>query len=126
MDSIFEAQLSPQGNMKREQEAILFNFTNFMEEVEKGKIKCVGENELHITIGDILGFITGATNIPALGFEPTPNIEFDHYAPPGWKLTANTCANVIRFPVNDTLTTYNSFKQEMCLCLQGCQGFGML
>ena len=53
-------------------------------------------------------------------------IVFAHEAPVGRKMTANTCANVITFPVNNIYMEYELFKNEMITCIQDCQGFGMV
>jgi hypothetical protein len=130
LDDMFTPELSPVGNIKRErEEEILFNFTHFVEEIEKGKVQYIGDahwSKTKLTLGSVLSFVTGATSIPALGFDTTPVIKFDHDAPVGWKPTANTCANELTLPVNTTLKGYDSFKTEMVTCLQSAQGFGML
>ena len=130
LDDMFKPELSPEGNIKREkEEEILFNFTHFLEEVEKGNVQYIGDqhwNNTKLTLGSVLSFVTGATSIPALGFNTAPVIKFDHNAPVGWKPTANTCANVLILPVNSTLKVYESFKTEMITCLQSAQGFGLL
>jgi len=130
LDGIFEPELSPVGNIKREkEEEILFNLNHFLEEIEKGKVEYIGDEHwsaTKLTLGSILSFITGATNIPAVGFGTTPVIKFHHDAPVGWKPTANTCANELTLPVNSTLEVYDSFKTEMVTCLQSAQGFGLL
>lgn len=79
-----------------------------------------------LTLGSVLSFITGATNVPAVGFSTAPKIVFDHEAPVGRKMTANTCVNVITFPVNNIYMEYELFKNEMIICIQDCQGFGMV
>ena len=53
-------------------------------------------------------------------------IVFAHEAPVERKMTANTCANVITFPVNNIYMEYELFKNEMITCIQDCQGFGMV
>ena len=92
IDKIFQPVLSPAGNIKRDhEEAILVNFNHFLEEVEYGLVHYVGDkNDLLLYLGSVLSFITGATNIPAVGFSTAPKIFFDHKAPVGRKMTANT------------------------------------
>ena len=124
VDNLFNIEYSPRGNAKREkEEAICFNFTNFLEEVESGK---VGGEGAPMMLGDVLAFITGATNIPVIGFEFQPTMRFNHDAPKGWKLSSNTCSNIITFPVNDCLIEYKSFREELIFCLRNTQGFGCL
>ena len=125
VDDLFHTEYSVQGNIKREkEEAISFNFSNFLEEVESGKI-CHDEGT-PMTLGDVLAFITGATNVPVIGFDQQPTITFDFNAPEGWKLTSNTCSNTIHFPVNSVLLEYESFKEEVTFCIRNSQGFGCL
>ena len=105
----------------------LVNFNHFLEEVENGLVHYVGDkNDLLLTLRSVLSFITGATNIPAVGFSTAFKIVFDHEAPVGRKMTANTCANVLTFPVNNIYMEYDLFKNEMITCIQDCQGFGMV
>ena len=126
IDEIFST--CPVGNIKRDhEEAILVNFNHFLEEVENGLVHYVGDkNDLLLTLRSVLSFITGAKNIPAVGFSTAFKIVFDHEAPLGRKMTANTCANVITFPVNNIYMEYDLFKNEMITCIQDCQGFGMV
>ena len=79
-----------------------------------------------LTLESVLSFITGATNIAAVGFSTAPKIVFDYEAPVRRKMTANTCANVITFPVNNIYMEYELLKNEMITYIQDCQGFGMV
>ena len=63
-----------------------------------------------VTIEDILIFVTGASAIPSLVFEPNPTIRFVE-----WKCLpfASSCDNVLNFP--RTLVDCNNFKEKMML-----------
>lgn len=105
----------------------MVNFNHLLEEVENGLIHYIGDkNDLLLTLGSVLSLITGATNIPAVGFSTAPKIVFDHEAPIGRKMTENTCASVITFPVKNIYMEYELFKNEMITSTQDCQGFGMV
>ena len=104
----------------------MVNFNHFLE-VENRLVHYVGDkNDLLLTLGSVLSLITGATNIPAMGFSTAPKIFYDHEAPIGRKMTANTCGSVITFPVNNIYLEYELFENEMITCIQDCQGFGMV
>ena len=86
VDKLFKVQFSPEGSNKRSQEeAIAFNFTRLLEDIEigatKGKLydfNTESSTEVVFSLGDILQFVTGSPSIPAVGFEPQPVIAFNH------------------------------------------------
>ena len=105
----------------------MVNFNHFLKEVEYGLVHYIGDkNDLLLTLRSVLSFITGAINISAMGFSTALKIVFDNEAPVGRKMTANTCANVITFLVNNIYMEYELFKNKMITCIQDCQGFGMV
>ena len=106
------------GNIKRDhEEAILVHFLLFFE-VENGLVHYVSDkSDLLLTHGSVFSLFTWATNILTVGFSTVPKIVFDHEAPAGRKMTANTCASVIPFPVNNIYTEYESFKDEVITCI---------
>ncbi|CAH3114831.1 unnamed protein product, partial [Pocillopora meandrina] len=113
--AIFQPVLSPVGNINRDhEEAILVNFNHFFEEVEYGLVHYVGDKN------DLLfnPWKTSLQWVSALLLK----IVFAHEAPVGRKMTANTCANAITFPVNNIYMEYELFKNEMISCIQDCQG----
>ena len=98
-----------------------------MEEVENGLVFYVGDkNDSLLTLGSVLSFITAAKNILAVGFSTSPKIVFDREAPVGRMTRANTCSNVMTFPVNNIYMEYESLKNEMITCIPDWQGFGMV
>jgi len=75
------------------------------------------ENHENEGLAKLLTFITGASEIPALGFEPRAALTFKHKSDlqpdnPTWEFpTANTCINMISIPCG--LQTYSTFKARM-------------
>ena len=131
VDELFKVQFSPEGSNRRPQEeAIAFNFTRLLEDIESGAItgklydfNTESSTEVVFSLGDILQFVTGTPSIPAVGFEPQPVITFNHLEA-NRKLQANTCANQFTLPVNDQLLNYESFASEVTSCILMSPGFG--
>ena len=102
VDSIFDPVFSPAGSNKFViEQSIIFNFNQYLEDVENGKV--VGQledREVKISLSDILQFATGAQNVPAIGFSPHPTIVFQHDLVTLRKISTNTCANILKFPVS--------------------------
>ena len=49
-----------------------------MEELEKGKVHCIGDqhwSNTKLTLSSVLSFVTVATSMPALGFDTAPIIK---------------------------------------------------
>ena len=72
-----------------------------------------------VSLKDVLIFITGASAIPPLGFQPNPKMRFVN-----WECLpfASSCDNVINFPC--TLRNYDTFKNKFIFALCGSHGFG--
>lgn len=72
----------------------------------------------NVSLEDILVFLTGCDSVPALGFSPTPSLEFITYSrfP-----QANTCENILRIPVH---AEYTAFKSDMDFAIRNSPGFG--
>ena len=111
VDSLFQCIFSDQGSNKRaSEEAIAFNFSHYLEDVEQGLVTSnvldPDTEEIHtseVNLAHVLQFVTGCDAIPAIGFDTSLTIMFDHNGPHR-KLTANTCACTLNFPVCDLLT----------------------
>ena len=132
VDDLFVPSFSPKGsNTRAAEELVSLNFTRYLEDVESGGVTCKivdlntnEESELQITLPALLQFITGSSSVPALGFvDKPPSITFQHDAS-GRKLSANTCANTLHLPVNNTFLNYDSFKVEFTSCMAESPGFG--
>lgn len=84
-------------------------------------------------LAKILTFATGASEIPPIGFNPQPSIEFLHYeqtqvvnsshgaSPPRFPI-ANTCVNCLRLPLH---SVYEAFKTNVDFAIANTQGFGI-
>ena len=134
VDNLFVPSFSPKGSNKRAaEESVSLNFTRYLEDVEAGDVTCKivdfntnEESELQVTLPALLQFITGSSSVPALGFvDKPPLITFQHDSS-GRKLSANTCANTLRLPVNNTFLNYDSFKVEFTSCMAEAPGFGIV
>ena len=116
VDSQFHYIFSDQGSNKRaSEEAIAFNFSHYLEDVEQGlvtsNVKDPDTEEIHtskVNLAHVLQFVTGCDAILVIGFDTSLTIMFDHNEPHR-KLTANTCSCTLNFPVCDLLTNYESF-----------------
>ena len=126
VDNLFVPLFSPkESNKGAAEELVSLNFTRYLEDVESGGVtsKIVDlntneESELQVTMPALLQFITGSSSVPPLGFvDKPPSITFQHDAS-GRKLSANTCANTLHLPVN------NTFKVEFTSCMAESPGFG--
>lgn len=67
----------------------------------------------------ILEFVSGASQVPPLGFDKPPTITFTYG---GILATASTCDVQLRLPVMDG--GYSKFKDSMILSFKGNNGFG--
>lgn len=65
-----------------------------------------------MSLQEILIFISGADNIPPLGFPNKPTIQFLHPEDNGVRIfpEANTCDVTLRLPLHDS---YVSFRDKM-------------
>ena len=74
-----------------------------------------------MALENILHFISGASKIPATGFDKTPKISFtsEECLP-----YASTCALSIIFPRSMGCLSYDKFQDKMDFCILGSFGFG--
>lgn len=76
-----------------------------------------------MSLGDILHFISGASKLPAAGFNKAPSIHFtdscDALLP-----TTSTCDISITFPRSYGKLTPDEFKKHMDMCIMNSFGFG--
>ena len=127
LDDMFQPKFSPDcSNRQAVEQNIMFHFNNFLEDVEKGKVTCdVSDEEVTLTLNQVLQFVTGAVEIPAIGFTPRPSVEFLHEQQ-SRKISASTCSNTLKIPVNTVSCDYNNFCKEFTFCIMNCAGFGLL
>ena len=91
--------------------------------MERGAVKVtVSEEEVTIQLENILQFVTGSEEIPAIGFGPRPTIEFLHEVETPRKLSVSTCANVLTLPVAG-MAEYKKFSDEFSFCMMNSPGF---
>jgi len=88
----------------------------------------VSEGEARVTLQCIVIFSTGADDKPPHGFEPHPEVAFQHEPQFGICNTyisrfplASTCANRLMLPLSKT---YNDFKVDLEDAILQAQGFG--
>lgn len=83
------------------------------------------ENPGVITLEDILFFATGCREIPPIGFEVEPSVDFQHSCgvDDGRYPKANTCACSIQLPVAHN--TFSQFKDNMEFGIANGGGFGI-
>uniref|UniRef100_A0A8C7WXR4 HECT domain-containing protein n=1 Tax=Oryzias sinensis TaxID=183150 RepID=A0A8C7WXR4_9TELE len=95
MENLFSIRLSPEGSNKRAAEET------------------------------ILAFATGASVVPAIGFSPTPSVQFMHNEDDDFFSSmfpmANTCVNCIKLPLH---TSYQLFREKFDFALGNTHGFG--
>ena len=70
---------------------------------------------------DILQFFSGASKIPAIGFDSTPKLCFtsEECLP-----RVSTCDLSITFSRSMGLLSFQKFAETMDMCIQGSFGFG--
>ncbi|XP_032233544.1 G2/M phase-specific E3 ubiquitin-protein ligase [Nematostella vectensis] len=127
LDDIFDVKYSPRDSNKFHAETeVIFNFTQYLEDIEKGQISSVLEGkEVVVTLNHVIQFVTGSHGIPAIGFTPRPSIHFNHDSP-NRKLTANTCANQLTLTVDGRIRQYEHFSRDFTFCMFNSRGFGLL
>lgn len=83
-------------------------------------------NDVSITIGDVLQFITGASTIPAEGFDTKPSIDF-HHGPAGEVArfpSANTCTCTLTLPISEGLLDESGATDIFFDAIIGSRMFG--
>ena len=91
VDNQFQCIFIDQGSNKRvSEEAIAFNFSHYLEDVEQGlmtsNVLDPDTEEIHtrrVELAHVLQFVTGCDGIPATGFDTSLAIMFDHDEPHG-------------------------------------------
>ena len=118
MQDLFRIPFSPMGsNIREREETTSLHWIQFLNDVEAGLLSGTTEgNQFDISLGDILFFATGSTQVPPMGFDIQPSIEFPFEQLP----RASTCANVLELPLIDS---YEDFKDTMCFAISNTVGF---
>ncbi|KAK2564370.1 G2/M phase-specific E3 ubiquitin-protein ligase, partial [Acropora cervicornis] len=101
MEELFQAKTSPAGSSEAVTESlVLSRGSDFLQDVE--------DEDIDITLSDILFFTTGCRVLPQCEMPVT--IEFLHELPSRFP-TANTCSSILRPPV--VHQAYESFKADL-------------
>ena len=74
----------------------------------------------HITLPDVLAFITGCPTVPPIGFQPEPSINFQNESP---FPCANTCINAVYLPLQHK-NSFDDFKYAVVFGILNAAGFG--
>ena len=76
-----------------------------------------------MSLESILQFFSGASKLPATGFDETPKITFtsENVLP-----YTSTYALKVTFPRSLGLLSYDDFESKMDLCIRGSFGFGAI
>ncbi len=85
----------------------------------------VEDTDITVTFDKLLMFATGTDQIPALGFDPEPTLQFLHIPVNGSQRMypeANTCGLVLRLPLH---ASYESFNNSMILGIVQSPHFGL-
>ena len=137
VDNQFHRIFSDQGsNKRRSEEAIAFNFSHYLEDVEQGLVTSnvldPDTEEIHtskVKLAHVLQFVTGSDRIPAIGFDTSLTIMFDHDEPYR-KLTVNTCSCTLNYSFTNRRLALRSHvilsamlegKQIGCYGKHGCR-----
>ncbi|KAJ8914876.1 hypothetical protein NQ315_014889, partial [Exocentrus adspersus] len=105
LSSLFIVQLSETGSNKRNIEAKILSFwKDYLLDCEEG--------ESEVQLKDILCFATATEQIPPLGFQSSPELQFLHDEEFLWP-KANTCAPILYLPVSYKDNEYDKFKSNM-------------
>ncbi len=126
VDELFDNKFSQAGSNKlAAEEAVSMNFTKFLEDTEAGEV-CVPlldtADGMILSLGDVLQFITGSNQIPAIGFTEQPSIVFVH-GDAKRKPHVSTCTNTLYLPIPEDLS-YEAFKENFGNCIIMSPGFG--
>ena len=81
-------------------------------------------NEVSITIGDVLQFITGASSVPAEGFDVKPSVEFQHEQATARFPSANTFTCTLHLPVSRGLMDETGAADIFFEAIIGSRMFG--
>lgn len=78
---------------------------------------------MHVGLGDLLSFVTGADHPPPLGFSVSPAIQFTD-DPERVLPKASTCTLTLYISIH--LREYDAFKRAFDVALTSAHGFGLV
>ena len=82
----------------------------------------ITEDDVQVSLKDVLIFFSGANAVPPLGFPRPPSLHFIHGPSP--LPTASTCSLELHLPTIHS--NYAAFKEAMITGIMGHGGFGMV
>ncbi len=108
----FAVEYSHQGSNKRtSEEAVILHWNEYLSD-------CHGKP---VSLSDVLNFVSGASKLPAAGFENTPKIQFtDENCLP----YSSTCAITITLPRPYAHLSFEEFKEKVDMAIRNTCGFG--
>ena len=123
IQDLFVPHYSLEGSNTREkEEEAFFNWVTFLSEFDQCKEVVIeeepGTTRFFVTLEDLLIFVTGASEIPIMGFVPPPNI---HFMEMGKYPQASTCTNTLTLPLG--LSDYDQFRYNFAFGIANGPGF---
>jgi hypothetical protein len=115
LDSVVIKYSLAESNNRLLEEAVMLLWNDYI-------MECDEENDVEVSLADVLKFMTGSRTIPAIGFNDIPSILFIN----GLGLpTASTCDLSITFSREYGKFTYKQFKEKFNFAIQNSPGFGI-
>ena len=115
--------------LRASEEDVIFQWINFLEEVESGSVPAVEIHEMDgsvknmkVTLEHVLKFLCGCKFVPVGGLGKKGDINFVHNCGER-RLSVSTCWLSITFPVNERYSS-DSFSQNMVEDIIESPGFG--
>eukprot|EP00794_Sanderia_malayensis_P018367 gene18367-20214_t len=116
--SLYNVSYSECGsNLRIEEENSIYSFELFIQDLEEGQVD-------GLALEDLLIFVTGAEDVPPLGFSKPITVEFYSNTARERRLPwSSTCALELHLPRG---CQPEAFKEVMSQALLDCQGFGIV
>jgi hypothetical protein len=123
--SLIQDLIAPQfsvaaSNRREKEDQAFFFWVTFLSEFDESDnvLLETGTEEMSLTLEDILVFLTGSSEIPIMGFDPKPAMEFtENSVFP----MASTCSNTLILPLG--ISDYDRFKYNMGFGIINSPGF---
>ena len=110
-------------NVRELEEEVAMYWVMLLSEIEEATGELVVTDvdapncSIHITLADILIFVTGSSDVPPMGFSPKPVIMFSS----GTAFPiSSTCSNTLTLPLG---LCYEQFKYNIAFGIQNSPGF---
>ena len=143
--TLFSIKYSDNGNEKEKEEDIIYNFTNFLDIVQRSPVEADildfetvlsmdeaaaqqaqdgGLRKVQVKMEDVLQFLTGSKFISSLK-EMRGEISFCRDGSSGKRLKVNTCGAGIIFPVTNRYVESELFSSSFVEDIHSAPGFGI-